>query len=531
MCGLQRRRQQVKRHFSPWSAQLSRCYASPRMSAVRERENYPFWVAMGAAFVGTLLGGGAVWIGVSQRLQTIAERSEAPAVATQAQPQETEPAEAEPQPPVDGPVVQTGDPGDSSLVRAIELTRDAVVTLAVDGRVRGAGVVYDGSGSLLTNYHVIEPVLRAAQVLGDGSPHNSLTARFVDGRERAVRILAADPDEDVAILSLIREREQEQFAAVALGRSAELRLGEQVFAIGSPVGFEGTVATGIVSALQRTDVLSNRQLALIQLDAAINFGNSGGPLFNLAGELVGITTARSSRGENIGFAIPIDRVRLFLRALGEGKQGRAGMIGVKLDIDAEITERIAQLGYHSGVAVAEVDPTGPAEQAGMKAGDVIVALRGRRHDDLDASPFGRATFARMVGDTIRALLPGETLELEVIRGDAVVELELTVTAASPDHQAGIDAERMLGLRLGAADTKITGLIRGTPITEMHGAELLLGAKIISVLGQPVEDRAELGERLASLRTWAASAGRRSIAIGFELSDGSRQTASNYPLAN
>jgi S1-C subfamily serine protease len=508
----------------------SHCYASPRMAAIRERENYPFWVAMGAAFVGTLLGGGAVWIGVSQRLEALAEAPEQPVATAEPEPVAA-PAEVEPEPPSDGPVIEAGDPGDSSLVRAVELTRDAVVTLAVDGRVRGAGVVYDESGSLLTNYHVIEPVLHAAQVLGDGSARESLTARFVDGRERAVRVIAADPDEDVAILSLIREREHEQFAAVALGRSAELRLGEQVFAIGSPVGFEGTVATGIVSALQRTDVLSNRQLALIQLDAAINFGNSGGPLFNLAGELVGITTARSSRGENIGFAIPIDRVRLFLRALGEGNQGRAGMIGAELAIGTAIASRIEPLGYHSGVEVSRVEAEGPAALAGMKKGDVIVAIRGRRHDDLDTSELGQAAFARMVGDTIRALLPGETLMLEVVRDDAVLDFELTVTAASAAHQAGIDAERMLGLVLDPANDEIDGLVRGTPIARMQGAEVLLGARIVSLLGQPIDNRAQLGERLASLRTWAASGGRRSIAIGFELADGTRRTASNYPLAN
>jgi S1-C subfamily serine protease len=500
---------------------------------VRERETYPFWAAMGAAFVGTLLGGGAVWIGVSERLQALEQRPEVAVAEPRVEPQ-PEPEQIEPDPaPVDGPIVRGLDPGDSTLVRAVEQTRDAVVTLAVNGRVRGAGVVYEDSGSLLTNYHVIEPVLRAQATLGDADTSVSLTARFVDGRERAVRVIAADPDEDVAILSLIREREQEQFAAVALGRSAELRLGEQVFAIGSPVGFEGTVATGIISALQRTNVLSNPQLAVIQLDAAINFGNSGGPLFNLAGELVGITTARSSRGEGIGFAIPIDRVRLFLRALYEGKQGRAGMIGAELNSSVVIEDRIAPLGYHSGVAVSSVEPESPAALAGMQKGDVIVALRGRRHDELDSSQSGRISFARLVGDTVRALIPGETLEIEVVRGEAVVELELTVTAASPTHQASIDAETLLGLQLatGTDDTKIEGLVREAPISRMHDAELLLGAKIISVLGEPVADRAQLGERLASLRAWTASGGRRSIAIGFELADKRRLAASNYPLAN
>jgi S1-C subfamily serine protease len=486
---------------------------------------------MGAAFVGTLLGGGAVWFGVNERLQAISEHSGA-AVATPAR--GLDPPRADPPPAPETPVISAGtvDPGDSPLVRAVERTRDAVVTVAVGGSVRGAGVVYDGSGLLLTNYHVIEPYLRAQQVFGASEVGLALSVRFVDGRERVAKVLAADPDEDVAILSLIGER-GEQFAAVALGRSAELRLGEQVFSIGSPIGFEGTVATGIVSALQRTDVLTNRQLALIQLDAAINFGNSGGPLFNLAGELVGITTARSSRGEGIGFAIPIDRVRLFLRALYEGNQGRAGMIGVGLDAGVAIADQIEPLGYHSGVAISQIEPEAPAARAGLREGDVIVAIRGRRHDELDASRRGRQAFAQLVGETIRGLIPGETLKLAVVRDEAVIDVELTVTAASPSHQAGIDAERMLGLRLASGDDqRIIELVPGSPISRVRDAEeLLIGAQIVGVFGQSVDDRAELGERLGSLRGWAASGGRRSIAIELELADGRRLAASNFPLAN
>ena len=501
------------------------------MDESSDRNTYPFWVAMGAAFIGTLLGGGAVWIGVSERLDVIGGDSQAAA----ATPAEHEPGSSLAGGPngrsTFGPGAFEGDPGDSPLVRAVAQTRDAVVSLSVGGGVRGAGVVYDESGLLLTNYHVIEPVLRAQLVIGEGQNVAPLTARFLDGRERAARILAADPDEDVAILSLISEREEERFDAAALGRSAELRLGEQVFAMGSPVGFEGTVATGIVSALQRTDVLSNRQLALIQLDAAINFGSSGGPLFNLAGELVGITTARSNRGDNIGFAIPIDRVRLFLRALYEGKRGRSGMIGVELDASEPIVDRLAALGYHSGIAVSEVEAEGPAAAAGMREGDVVVAIRGRRHDQLDASPAGRVAFAQLVGETIRALIPGEHLELAVIRAGKLVELDLTVTAASPAVQVNIDAERMLGLRLEpGTEARVSELVPNSPIASIRGASVLRGARIVSLLGQPVRDREQLGERLASLRAWASSGGRRSISIGFETANGKLLPISNFPLA-
>ncbi len=511
------------------------------------RVAYPFWVAMGAAFVGTLLGGSAVWIGLSDRLDAAeqrAARAEANERTQGPEPEridlpvaETEgsvrpPTSSEPVQVIDGGL--SADPGDSPLVRAVARTRDSVVNLLVDGRARGAGVVYDERGLVLTNYHVIEPVLQARSVLGSAQPGERLlvSARFEDGREREAEILAADPDEDIAVLRLVPTLEGERFNPVAVGRSAGLRLGEQVFAIGSPVGFENTVASGIVSALARTGVLANRQIPLIQLDAAINLGSSGGPLFNLRGELVGITTARSSRGEGIGFAIPIDRVRLFLRALSEGEPLRAGMIGVELDPVADITPTIAAFGYRSGIAVARVVPDGPAAVAGVETSDVIVELRGRRHDEFDASPEGRAAFGRLVSETVRSLLPGETLTIEVIRGSTLVELELTIEATTVVGQARIDAEELLGVFLGSGEQPvIAGLVPGSPISEVPGAaQALRDAQIVEILGHPVTTVEELGERLDDLRSWSASGGRRSIAITFVVPGGKRIRTTKYPLA-
>jgi S1-C subfamily serine protease len=421
-------------------------------------------------------------------------------------------------------------PGDSALVRAIERTRHSVVTIELAGSAVGAGVVYDASGTLLTNYHVIEPLLRAARVLGDSG--GALTVRFVDGRVRSAKILAADPDEDVAILGLVREREQERFEAAPLGRSSSLRLGEQVFSIGSPVGFEGTVATGIISAQDRTGVLANRQLPVLQLDAAINFGNSGGPLFNLAGEIVGITTARSSRGEGIGFAIPIDRVVLFLRALEQGMRGRSGVIGVELSPQTEIAAAIEPLGYHSGVAISAVDDGRAAAAAGMQPGDVIVSLRGRRYDELDASERGRNSFGALVGETIRGLLPGETLSVEVVRDQQLLALEIVVEAASLDRQARIDAQRLLGLYLDEAskDAVVVGLVPGSPIAAMRGAHILEHARIVGLFGRDVANVEQLGERLGMLRSWASGGTGRSISISFETADGQALGVTNFPLA-
>lgn len=503
-----------------------------------ERDSHPFWVAMGAAFVGTLLGGGAVWLGLQGRLAAV--EAEVARVRVIQPPVEVSEPALQPAPveaPAELPVaVADPDPGDSTLVRAIERTRDSVVTIELAGKPSGSGVVYDASGTLLTNYHVIEPILGGrggSLVLGDAAAVAAISVRFVDGRVRSAKVLAADPDEDIAILSLVREREEERFDAAPLGYSASLRLGEQVFAIGSPVGFEGTIATGIISAVERTGVLGNRQLPVVQLDAAINFGNSGGPLFNLAGEIVGITTARSSRGEGIGFAIPIDHVRLFLRALERGMRGRSGVIGVALDVSREIVEQLGPLGYHSGVAVSEVDAGRAAALGGMQVDDVIVSIRGRRHDQLDTSPAGRIAFRQLLGDTIRALLPGETLIVEVVREGKLVELEVVVEAASIERQARIDTELLLGLYLVADGDEATILepVRGSPIARVPGAEILRGARIVSLFGDPVANIEQLGERLGLLRSWSVAGGRRSIAIGFETADGRSVVANNYPLAS
>lgn len=516
------------------------------MSEASERDAHPFWLAMGAAFVGTLLGGAAVWFGVSDRLDARPAISGDAAVSSDGaevgEPSAAGDAGVEASDSGATPTAEAhrhDDPRDSPLVRAIAEVRDSVVTLELGGSASGAGVVYDQDGALLlTNHHVIEPVLRARALFGAG-PATQITARFADGRARRARIIAADPDEDVAILRLDRELDDERFDAAPVGRSSELRLGEQVFAIGSPVGFEATVATGIVSALERTEVLANRQLPLIQLDAAINFGNSGGPLFNLEGELVGITTARSSRGEGIGFAIPIDRIRLFLRSLEQGKSGRAGMVGVELDAGAAVAERITPLGYRSGIQVAAVSPGRPGEAAGLRPGDVIVSIRGRRYDDLDASRGGRLEFGRLFGKTIRGLLPGESVKIEVVRpgeqgGEGgephVVELELEVEAASVPEQARIDAEELLGLRLDpdSSKPKILGLVPGTPIAGVRGVEVLEGATITELFHRPVDDLEGLGQRLAKLRA-GGRGGRRSIAIAFESAEGEAIEVSFYPL--
>ncbi len=499
------------------------------------REAYPFWLAMGAAFTGTLLGGAAVWFGMQERLEQLEARAAAVAAAPSPLADEREHIDM-PAPDPERPLVSDApalpaidDPGDSPLVRAIAGTRDTVVSVAIAGKINGAGVVYEDDGLVLTNYHVIEPILRALPVFGAESERPIVRARFADGRERDAEVVAADADEDIAVLLLVRETAAEQFSAAPIGRSSALRLGEQAFAIGAPVGLESSIAVGIVSSLARTGILANRAQPVIQLDASINFGASGGPLFNLRGELVGITTARSSRGEGIGFAIPIDRVRAFLEALDAGAPLRAGMVGVVLDLDAEIAETLAPLGYHCGIAVGQVVPEGPAALAGVAAGDVIVEIRGRRYDELDASVQGRARFGREFQQTVRSLLPSETLDIAVVRAGVVVPIELTVAAMPPEGQARVDAEELLGILLDEGSVpKVAGVLPDSPLgREREAARRLAGATIVEVYGEPVQSVEQLGELLALLAQ-ARGGGHRRIVVVFVTPSGERLSA-NLPI--
>ncbi|MFC4113051.1 S1C family serine protease [Nonomuraea zeae] len=163
------------------------------------------------------------------------------------------------------------------------------------GSMGGSGFVVDGRGHILTNAHVVAGNVRATVVLSDG-------------RRLSARVIGADDDEDLAVLEVGYPRD---LTPATLGRSAELSVGEQVLAIGSPLGLSGTVTAGIVSALDREVRLGGAHRTAVQTDASINPGNSGGPLVNARGEVVGVNTAiaagRGGGNIGIGFAIPIDR--------------------------------------------------------------------------------------------------------------------------------------------------------------------------------------------------------------------------------
>lgn len=251
----------------------------------------------------------------------------------------------------------------------------------------GSGFVIDRDGYVLTNYHVIESADR-------------ITVTLADGRAFRADVVGTDPAIDVALL---RVPGAHDLPEAPLGNSDELRVGEWVCAIGNPLGYVHSVTVGVVSFIGRK--LFDASLDdYIQTDAAINFGNSGGPLINSRGEVIGINSAISSRASNIGFAVPINQAVAILPQLkARGKVSR-GYMGVLLTDVTPALQRSLNLGVAHGALVQDVTAGSPAERAGLHTYDVILAVEGREID----------TNGSLIRD-ISARQPGTVAKLEVLR--------------------------------------------------------------------------------------------------------------------
>jgi serine protease Do len=233
----------------------------------------------------------------------------------------------------------------------------------------GSGVLIDGSrGLILTNAHVVQRASAIRVVLQDE-------------REFEARLIGADADSDLAVLKI---ESKEPLPAIPMGNSDDLMIGETVIAIGNPFGFSHTVTTGVISALNRSVRTEERVLQdFIQIDASINPGNSGGPLLNIAGELIGINTAIYAKAQGIGFAIPIRKARRIVADLvqfGEVKQAWIGVLAQ--DIDERMAQYLNTPG-RKGALVKAVEPESPAMKAGVREGDVLLSLAGRKIGGLD----------------------------------------------------------------------------------------------------------------------------------------------------
>jgi Do/DeqQ family serine protease len=243
----------------------------------------------------------------------------------------------------------------------------------------GSGLIVDASGLVVTNHHVIEGM-------------TDVKVGLADKREIHAKIVLRDPRTDLAVLKLT---EGANFPTMELGDSDALQVGDLAIAIGNPFGVGQTVTQGIISALARTQVGITDYGFFIQTDAAINPGNSGGPLVDMNSRVIGVNSAifsKSGGSVGIGFAIPVNMVKIVIAAAkGGGKQVRRPWLGATLQtLSQEIADNLG-LERPTGALLTDVDPKGPAGEAGLKRGDVIISVDGQSADDPEAVGYRLAT--------------------------------------------------------------------------------------------------------------------------------------------
>lgn len=264
----------------------------------------------------------------------------------------------------------------------------------------GSGVIVSPEGYILTNNHVIEEA-------------DEIQVFFNDGRKAAAKVIGTDPDSDLAVLKV----EMDRLPTIVLGNSDSLQVGDQVLAIGNPFGVGQTVTSGIVSALGRNQLGINTFENFIQTDAAINPGNSGGALVDTNGNLLGINTAiysRSGGSMGIGFAIPVATAKQVLEDIVKDGKVTRGWIGVEPnDLSAELAETF-DVKTNVGVIITGVLQNGPAAQAGIRPGDVIVSIAGKPVQDVT-----------QLLSIVSSLKPGTEAAFVVQRKDETLKLKLT----------------------------------------------------------------------------------------------------------
>jgi S1-C subfamily serine protease len=297
-----------------------------------------------------------------------------------------------------------------TVVRVVERAGPSVIGVRRGRRVRGgdiyegagSGVIIAGDGYALTNNHVVQGADRIEAVLHDG-------------RVIAAREVGSDPDTDLALLQL----EGAGHVAAELGDSDRLRVGELAIAIGNPLGLQATVTAGVISALRRTLRGESGRLIedVIQTDAALNPGNSGGALVDARGRVVGINAAIIGGAQGICFAVPINTAkRIVPELMREGRVARGwfGVAGQTQGLSLALMRRL-RLKEAGGMLVVALVEGGPAEAAGVRVGDVVLSLGGKPTPSVDA------IHRLLTRETI-----GKTMPLEVLRDGEVVRLSMTI---------------------------------------------------------------------------------------------------------
>lgn len=318
---------------------------------------------------------------------------------------------------VEGTVADIVDKVSESVVSIVtSVTSTSFFGQSYTSQAAGTGVIVSSDGYILTNKHVIEGAKTITVVLDDGTTYEK------------VELAAYDPLNDIAFLKI---KDASDLPAATLGDSKTITVGQQVIAIGNALGqYQNSVTSGIVSgtgrSLTATDAsgtMSERLTDMIQTDAAINSGNSGGPLVNAAGQVIGINTATTSAAENMGFAIPISSVKGMLKQLTETGEAKRAYVGV---YSIEITPEVAKsynlpvsegIYVYSSSAYSAVISGSPADKAGIKNKDIITAVNGVKVGS-------RGSLSTLIGE----YKPGDTVQLTVIRDGKEIAVNVTLGA-------------------------------------------------------------------------------------------------------
>ena len=356
----------------------------------------------------------------------------------------------------------------------------------------GSGFVISADGYIVTNHHVIEDATGLVVTL--------------NGRQYPAEVKGDDPATDLALLKIEPE---EELTYLSMADSDESRVGDWVMVIGSPLQLQNSVSVGVISAKGRSiNITSDRSLEnFIQTDAAINFGNSGGPVVDLNGSVIGIATAINFGAENIGFAVPSNTLSTILPQLRESGEVRRGYLGVNIaDLDHETAEAFG-LDSPEGALVTEVRPDGPSKKAGIRYGDVILEVGDRKIRD-----------NRELIDYVSSLPPGEKVALKLFRNGKTIDAEVTLgerpgtdaPAVEPEPEEEESSIEWLGIRyqdLTPSNREIHGIpegVEGVWVTEVAPSSPLYDDNvrpndfIVDVNGTPISSVGEFEEQVGKV---------------------------------
>jgi serine protease Do len=345
-------------------------------------------------------------------------------------------------------------------------------------RGQGSGFILREDGIILTNAHVVDNA-------------DEVVVRLNDKREFKAKVLGTDKATDVAVLKI----EARGLPTVKIGSSTDTRVGEWVLAIGSPFGFESSASAGIISAKSRS-LPSDNYVPFIQTDVAVNPGNSGGPLFNMAGEVIGINAqiySRTGGYQGLSFAIPIDVAMSIEEQIVQHGKVQRGRLGVSIQ---EVNQSLAEsfgLSAPAGALISQVEKDSPAARAGLEAGDVILSINGTRIDSSNEVP-----------PIVAGIRPGQTASLQIWRKGKTLDIDVKVggaKAAADDGDGARGSSLGLSLRpLRPEERRQIDGRNGLLVENVSGAAARAGIRpgdvVLSVNGEPVTSVEQLTKLVA-----------------------------------